>query len=104
MKKIYLYVSDVTYDIYNYISVRLVAYCRLINPMSYLFISIKSCQERTRENLSFHFENDGPWKKERSSTMFIKDDIGLTDGSSNYRIPTKIIRRIWMFGQFPNVR
>jgi hypothetical protein len=51
-----------TYDIYNYISLRLVAYCRLISPLSCLFNRMKSCHERSSENLSLYFENGGPWK------------------------------------------
>lgn len=93
-----------THDIYNYISLRLIAYCKLINPLSSLFSRMKSCHERTCENLSLYFEHGGPWEIVGSRTTFRKGDIDLEDGSSDYGIHTKILYKIWKYGDVPNVR
>jgi len=94
----------VTYDIYNYISLRLTAYGRLINPLSCLFSRIKSCHEKKSENLSLYFENGGLWKSVGSRTTFRKGDIDLKGVSSDYGNQTKILYRIWKSGELPNFR
>ena len=103
-KNIYLFGSDVTHDIYNYTSLILVAYCKIINPLSNLFSRMKSCHERTCGNLCLYFENCEPWEIMGSRTTFRKGVIDLEDGSSHYGIHTKILYRIRKYGEFPNVR
>ena len=88
-KNIYLFGSDVTYDIYNYVSLRHVAYRKVINPLSCLFSRMKPCHERRCENLSLYFENGGPSESVGSRTTFRKGDIDLEDESSDYEFQTK---------------